>query len=79
MVFVSSAVENFAVFSIELGTMQPVLLVDWGDGFGRLWKIFSFFILKYLESISNVAFVTSFIFLIQFVIQIYIYSYFKLS
>lgn len=40
MVFVSSAVENFAVFSIELGTMQPVLLVDWGDGFGRLWKIF---------------------------------------
>lgn len=75
MVFVSSAVENFAVFSIELGTMQPVLLVDWGD-YG---KYFSFFILKYLESISNVAFVTSLIFLIQFVIQIYIYSYFKLS
>lgn len=46
---------------------------------GDYGKYFSFFILKYLESISNVAFVTSLIFLIQFVIQIYIYSYFKLS
>lgn len=42
---------------------------------GDYGKYFSFFILKYLESISNVAFVTSFIFLIQFVIQIYIYIY----